>query len=409
MANNLISSSPEEQRLAFLSLKSPRDVAKILDYSYSGLVYHIYKTPDEEKYKIFEIPKKSGGMRLIASPSRPIKIIQGRLNEVLQNVYIPKPVTYGFIRERNIVQNAKRHQKKNWVLNIDLENFFPSINFGRVRGMFMGKPFRLPAPAATILAQICCYKNELPQGAPTSPIISNMICAKLDSQLQDLAWQYKCFYTRYADDITFSTTLLEFPSEIASVSPGFDVTLGNELEKIIKENGFDINQKKTRAFPRHKRQEVTGLTVNKIPNVRRKYIMQIRAMLHDWENTDLESAQIKYATFESNQKYRNPESETPSFKQVVRGKINFLKMVKGSDNHIYKIFREKLKYLSRRDKNIPLANIPSVVERQIIIYTEGITDKLILQTAWKKLHSEEEFPYKIVTIQPYRCSNETLL
>ncbi len=250
------------------------------------------------------------------------------------------------------------------------------------------------------LHRYVAIKNELPQGAPTSPIISNMICAKLDSQLQDLAWQHKCFYTRYADDITFSTTLLEFPSEIASVSPVFSVTLGNELKRIIKENGFDVNQKKTRAFPHHKRQEVTGLTVNKTPNVRRKYIMQIRAMLHDWENTDLESAQIKYAAFESNQKYRNPESEIPSFKQVVRGKINFLKMVKGSNNHVYKRFRDKLKFLNRQDKNIPLANIPSAMERQIIIYTEGITDKLILQTAWKKLHpNEEEYPYKIKEVE----------
>jgi RNA-directed DNA polymerase len=287
MADDLFSISPEKQRQAFLSLKSPRDVAKLLDYTYSGLVYHVYRTPSEEKYKTFEIPKKSGGMRQIASPSRPIKIIQGRLNEVLRNVYDPKPVAYGFIRKRDIVKNARRHQKKNWVLNIDLEDFFPSINFGRVRGMFMGKPYKLPAPVATILAQICCHKNELPQGAPTSPIISNMICAKLDSQLQDLAWKNKSFYTRYADDITFSTTLLEFPVEIASVDFAFDVTLGHELQRIINENGFNINPKKTRAFPRHKRQEVTGLTVNKSPNVRRKYIMQIRAMLHDWNMNKL--------------------------------------------------------------------------------------------------------------------------
>lgn len=210
MSDNLLSIPPDEQRQAFMSLTNPRDVAKLLDYKYSNFVFHIYKTSDKDKYTVFEVPKKSGGIRIITTPSHSMKRIQRRLNEVLQKVYKPKPVVYGFVQNRNIVENAERHKKKNWVLNLDLENFFPSINFGRVRGMFMGKPYNLPASVATLLAQICCFNNELPQGAPTSPIVSNMICAKLDSQLQDLAWQHHCFYTRYADDITFQLPCLNF-------------------------------------------------------------------------------------------------------------------------------------------------------------------------------------------------------
>jgi RNA-directed DNA polymerase len=179
---------------------------------------------------------------------------------------------------KNIVDNAQRHKKKRWVLNIDLDNFFPSINFGRVRGMFLKKPFYVPESVATLLAQICCYGNNLPQGAPTSPIISNMICAKMDSELQDLAWTCRCFYTRYADDITFSTTLPDFPVQIAKVHSLLDIELGKELKGIIESNGFNINPNKTRAFSYKQRQEVTGLTVNKRPNVRRKYIMQVRAI-----------------------------------------------------------------------------------------------------------------------------------
>ena len=168
------------------ALPISRDVAKLLDYRYSALVYQLYKVSDDEKYETFEIPKKAGGSRTITVPSRVLKLIQRRLAEVLQNTYKPKPVVYGFVPGKNIVDNAKMHKKKNWVLNIDLEDFFSSINFGRVRGMFIGKPYNLPASVATVLAQICIYKNQLPQGAPTSPVVSNMICAKMDSELQDL-------------------------------------------------------------------------------------------------------------------------------------------------------------------------------------------------------------------------------
>ena len=97
---------------------------------------------------------------------------------------------------------------------IDLENFFPSINFGRVRGLFMSEPFNVPQAGATILAQLCCHRGVLPQGAPTSPVISNIICSRLDRQLMKLAQSHNCFCTRYADDITFSKTRTAFPAEI---------------------------------------------------------------------------------------------------------------------------------------------------------------------------------------------------
>jgi RNA-directed DNA polymerase len=388
MSSQLLSTPPTELRQAFLSLKSPRDVAKLLDYRYSALVYQIYKTPDDKKYITFEISKKSGGIRTITSPSPVLKLIQRRLAEVLQNIYKPKPVVYGFVQGKNIVDNANRHKKKNWVLNIDLENFFPSINFGRVRGMFMGKPYNLPESVSTILAQICCYKNDLPQGAPTSPIISNMICSKMDSELQDLAWTCRCFYTRYADDITFSTTLHELPVQIAKAHSLLDVEVGIELENIIKSNGFKINHNKTRAFSHQQRQEVTGLTVNKFPNVRRKYIAQIRAMLHAWDKYGLQATEEEhFNTY--NQKHRNPKSKKISFKYIVRGKIEFLGLVKGCDKKVYKDFKDKYRQLSRRNRGIPLRNVSPKTESSLTIYTEGITDKLILETAWKKLYGDK--------------------
>ena len=397
MTKPLLLTTPDKQREEFFSLKNRRDIAVLLGYRYDGLVYQLYKIPVEKKYETFFVPKKSGGLRTIHSPSQTIKHIQRRLNEVLQNVYTSKPVVFGFAKGKNIVDNANKHKKKNWVLNIDLDDFFPSINFGRVRGMFMHKPYNLPAEVATTLAQICCFNNSLPQGAPTSPIISNMICAQMDSQLQDLAWKHRCFYTRYADDITFSTTLHEFPLEIAKANSVLSVELGQELTSIIQQNGFEINHGKVRAFAYFQRQEVTGLTVNKFPNVRRKFVMQIRSMLHAWDKKGLQAAEDEhYAQYDN--KYRNPNSKPPSYKKVVKGKIDFLGMVKGSGDSKYSEFKQEYRRLSRRDKSIPFRNVSAKTERKIIIYTEGPTDTPILKTAWKKLY-EGDILFNILPVE----------
>lgn len=318
----------------------------------------------------------------------------------MQNIYLPKPTVFGFTAGKNIVDNANKHKKKNWVLNIDLENFFPSINFGRVRGMFMHKPYNLPAEAATTLAKICCFNNSLPQGAPTSPIISNMICAQMDSQLQDLAWKHRCFYTRYADDITFSTTLHKFPAEIANVNSVLSVELGQELTNIIQQNGFEINCDKIRAFAYFQRQEVTGLTVNRFPNVRRKYVMQIRSMLHAWDKKGLQAAETQHYDLYDN-KHRNPKSAHPSYKKVVKGRIDFLGQVRGRNNSKYLEFKREYLRLSRRDRNVPFRNISAKTEGKIVIYTEGPTDPLILKIAWKKLYEDDvSFIIAPVEIKP---------
>jgi len=406
MLTQLLSTPLTEQRQAFLSLKTPRDVASLLDYRYSALVYQIYKVPDESKYEIFEIPKKSGGTRTITSPSHTLKLIQRRLAEVLTNVYQPKPVVYGFVPGKNIVENARCHKKKSWVLNIDLENFFPSINFGRVRGMFMGKPYNLPDSVATFLAQICCFKNQIPQGAPTSPIVSNMLCAKMDSELQDLAWNCRSFYTRYADDITFSTTLSELPVQIAKVHSLLDVEIGTELEKIIKTNGFKIHPNKTRAFSQQQRQEVTGLTVNKFPNVRREYIMQIRAMLYAWKKHTLQAAEAVHNELYRSNKHRNPKSDPPSYKKILKGKIEFLGLVKGKDNKVFQKFKKQYQALLLQEKGLRRVKSFDEVnlDKKPRIYTEGVTDALILQTAWKKLYPEVDCPFIIKDCNPVQKS-----
>jgi RNA-directed DNA polymerase len=169
-----------------------------------------------------------------------------------------------------------------------------------------------------------------------------MICAKMDSQLQRLAKECKATYTRYADDITFSTTLSKFPEALASVVEEEGVkkfVLGQPLLDIIIENDFKINEKKIRLQTRGNHQSVTGLTTNKFPNVDRKYIRQVRAMLHAWEKFGLEAAEKEFQK-KYNIKSRLPLKGKTNFKQVLRGKIEFIGMVKGKNNSIYLNYKE---------------------------------------------------------------------
>ncbi len=345
----LLKLTSETLREKFYDLRGVLDIAELLEVSYDHLVYHIYLVESEHRYLTFEIPKKSGGIRQISTPITAIKIIQKKLNQVLQAVYQTKPPVHGFVTGKNIVTNAQSHCKKRYVFNIDLKDFFPSINFGRVRGMLMATPYNLPPDVATVLAQICCYNNQLPQGAPTSPIITNMICAKMDSQLQWLAKDCKSTYTRYADDITFSTTLPKFPHKLAYVLTGEDtekIFIGNRLLAIIHENGFEVNEQKIRLQVKGNHQEVTGLTTNVFPNVDRKYVRQVRAMLYAWAKFGLEAAENEY--FEKYvSKSRLPIKRKLEFQQVLRGKIEFIGMVKGKEDSIYQKYMNQYKILAR--------------------------------------------------------------
>jgi RNA-directed DNA polymerase len=329
-----LSTTPDELRNKFASLSTKQDIAALLEVGVDRLNYHLYVSSRATRYKTFEISKRSGGTREISMPTTPLKIIQQKLNQVLQCVYKPRPPVYSFIHNRDIVKNAKNHLRRQYVLNIDLKDFFPSITFPRVRGLFIAKPYNLNQAVATILAQICCFDSKLPQGAPTSPIVSNMICAKLDNELQRLARKYNCRYTRYADDITFSTQELVFPTALAYNDAKGKLEVGDELKHIIHQNWFDVNPDKVRLRKRNVCQVVTGLIVNESLNVRSQYVRQIRAMLHAWEKYGFENAEKEFLKYHDH-KNRAPFRPPPSFKQIVNGKLGFLGMVVGKDNPIY--------------------------------------------------------------------------
>lgn len=371
----LLRGCADELRTGFSLLCKPQDVAALLDVPYDRLKYHLYIAKDKKRkrYAKFTIPKRRGGVREISAPISALKILQSKLNQVLMAVYERKPCVHGFAKERNVLSNAKVHVRRRYVLNVDLLDFFPSINFGRVRGLFMARPYSLPAEAATVLAQICCHDNALPQGAPTSPVVSNMICAKLDSNLIRLAHANRCSYTRYADDLTFSTNLPQFPSGLArkvETDSGSVTEVGRDLEHVIRENGFEVNTAKVTLRTARERQEVTGITTNEKLNLPRKYVRQIRAMLHAWDKFGIEEAEREFHE-KYNRKHRPPFKEPPRFVQVVEGKLAYLAMVRGRHDGVVLRFQNQFAAL----KGCP-------IQQGVIDWSQPSWRKRLFQSIW---------------------------
>lgn len=268
---------------------SLHDVAALLRFKPKALAFILYRKPEATKYRAFTISKRRGGRREINAPSPELKLLQRRLADLLQDCIdeinsarkTEDELAHEFKRRRSIISNAMKHRKRQHVFNIDIQDFFPSINFGRVRGFFLKDAnFLLHRSVATILAQIACHNNGLPQGSPCSPVISNLIAHVLDIRLCRLASRNGCTYSRYADDITFSTNKPDFPTCIAERVPGqqHEWNVGDQLENVVTSAGFAINSDKTRMQYRSSRQEVTGLVVNKKVNIRTEYRRTVRAM-----------------------------------------------------------------------------------------------------------------------------------
>jgi RNA-directed DNA polymerase len=270
---------------------SLRDVAPLLQFQPKALSYILYIKPKATKYNSFDVPKRGGGVRKIDAPSPELKLLQRHLADLLQNCVeeinqVRKrkdQLAHGFKKDHSIITNATKHRKRQYVFNIDLQDFFPSINFGRVRAFFiMDANFLLHPRVATVLAQIACYNDVLPQGAPCSPVISNLIGHLLDIRLSKLAFENGCTYSRYADDITFSTSKPDFPTSLAKRLAGkaHEWQPGDKLADTVTRAGFAINPLKTRMQYRSSRQVVTGLVVNRKVNVCTDYRRTVRAMVN---------------------------------------------------------------------------------------------------------------------------------
>ena len=306
------------------------------------------------RYRQFKIKKKSGkGLRQITAPrTQTFMMMLSAVNQLFRSTYTPSEYAMGFADGRSVVTNARAHVGMNYVLNIDLKDFFPSIHQARVWKRLQLPPFNFKQPVANLIAGLCCMKDSrededgimksvfvLPQGAPTSPVITNMICDKLDFYLSRLAKRFNMNYTRYADDITFSSMRYVYSKKGKFML---------ELERIIKEQGFTINESKTRLQKRGDRQEVTGIVVSDKLNVTQKYVRDIRNILYMWDRYGYNVAYGKFFP-----KYKEEKGHVkkgnPDLINVIDGKLMYLKMVKGDDDPVYIRLYDKFQKLANKD------------------------------------------------------------
>ncbi|MBC8035141.1 MAG: RNA-directed DNA polymerase [Chitinophagaceae bacterium] len=249
-------------------------------------------------YQHFYLPKKSGGKRLISAPMPRLKAVQ---NWILHNILYRiknSDAAHGFVPGRSIVTNATPHVGKELVINIDLRDFFPSVAYKRVKGLFVKLGYS--EQLATILGLLCTEpdvdeivldnrkyyvaktERHLPQGAQSSPAITNLICYKLDKRFEGLAARHGYSYTRYADDMTFSAN-------------GEGIEKAGQLmafvKKVIKEEGFTIHPEKLRVMRKGDKREVTGVVVNDKLSIDRETLRKFRALLHQISKTGLSQKQ----------------------------------------------------------------------------------------------------------------------
>lgn len=255
-------------------------------------------------YRTFFIDKKNGTKRQIDEPLPSLKEIQHWiLHEILESVPV-SPYAKAFVKGRSVRDNARFHRRQNKVLTMDIEDFFPSIDIGRVLHLFLGLGYR--ENVAVLMSNLCCYKNHLPQGAPTSPALANLIAGTLDYKIVDYIKKQKIRYTRYADDMTFSGDFHEGD-------------LIKNVQRIAKRQGFRIKEEKTRVRKKHQRQEVTGIVVNEKMQVSREIRRQIRSDMY----------YIQKYGLDSHLEYRGVEKE--KYIQHMRGLISYCIFVNPRD------------------------------------------------------------------------------
>jgi hypothetical protein len=470
--------------------------AKTVPFELKQLTWYGNPKLAKKRYKEFSVKKKSGTLRTIHAPVKGLKAIQRTLAFILQCMFEPHYAATGFALGKSILDNARIHEGNKYVFNIDLKDFFPSIDQARVWKCLQLKPFNLVDPKlnseeenatiktgirkfvtefketifykidsnaltlvidkkgnyknyrnrltchlpkpevevdngnglaalkqlsdfkklandlvfedakkyilteenisklsklftsrlslANLIASLCCTemiverlnekgdwmsvkRNVLPQGAPTSPIITNIICQRLDHLLSGVAKRFGLKYSRYADDITFSSMHNVYQENSDFIK---------ELHRIVKEQGFHIKASKTRLQKEGYRQEVTGLLVNEKANVQKRYIKQLRMWLYYWERYGYDRA---YSFFL--QQYVSDKGHVkkgkPDMVNVISGKLDYLKMVKGAENDLY------LKLKSRFAK---LSGVKSPIDSLLEIWElEGI------ENAMNRYYNENSF------------------
>ena len=371
-----------------VKIKNNKELAEVLGISVGRLTYYAYYLSADEKYSSFNISKRGGGERLIEAPVKGLKDLQKKIVEYLTTFFKPRSCVFAYVEGRGIVENADVHDLQRWILRVDLTDFFHSITQKRLVGVFSSQPFSMSHDAARTLSFLCTMNGRLAQGAPTSPILSNIICRGLDYKLKELSAKNKCYYTRYADDIFISNSGASFPRTIAEKLEDGSVELSESFCEVVSNAGFKVNLKKVFLRSRAERQIVTGLVVNKKINVPREFVRSIRAALYSWEIFGLEDAE-KFWARNIDKKSRH-ERSSPRFRWVLRGQINHVGHVKGYSDSVYLGLARRLAALDDSFK-LDERKIRKAIAEEIQIYTEGPTDIKHLSNAFEVYQSRGEF------------------
>ncbi len=278
-------------------------------------------------YTTYTIPKRDGSDRTICAPKKQLKWVQRQILHHILTKAPPHSAAHGFVNGRSTVSNAGPHVGAELIVKFDLKDFFPTIHYFRVIGLFASLGYPVgncmfgtdddSNQIAPVLARLCCYTPDpkkwgsavLPQGAPTSPAISNLVCRRFDARLVGLATANKGVYTRYADDLTFS-----FPQAES-------LNLGRFrwwVDQVCQQEGFIINQEKFRVIRNSQRQVVTGIVVNEALRVPRELRRELRAILHNCDKTGIATQAEQHPDFKGN---------VGAFSQYLRGIAAYLNMV----------------------------------------------------------------------------------
>lgn len=330
----------DELLTRFLAVRTAPELCRILQTSYRNVQHHILNPV----YREFSIPKKRGKARAIQAPAPDLMELQQRINLLLQMRYenVAPEVSTGFRKNLStgrkpcsIVENARIHVGKKMLLNLDIKEFFGSIKIEKVYLLFRSDLFQFPENLAKSLAYLCCYRGILPTGAPTSPVLSNFIMLKADHRLDLLAREHRCYFSRYADDLTFSGD---------DSIPDYFPTL---VEEVLRKDGFELHPEKIRWRGKDKKQKVTGIKVNVKPNIERDYYRRIRAMMHSIRTRGLFEA----AALHFGKSFVSPE-EISFFIHRLTGMIAFTGDVRGRQDPLYlKLLNESGAYWGRPSQN----------------------------------------------------------
>ena len=350
--------------LDFTSLLNRIKISELGDRGYPFTLPQVYYFINSKRstahYREFTIPKKSGGVRTISAPVRLLRSMQTYTNRILQSLYEAPNCVTGFVPSKSVADNARIHVGMNYVFNTDLKDFFSSIPQARVWGALRTRPFCFNETLASAIAGLCCIEelrieNEeeadgdlpeaklvhvLPQGSPCSPILTNIVCHNLDWKLSGLARRFHLRYSRYADDITFSSNHNVYQE---------DGEFMTEFRRIIAEQNFTLNEKKTRLQKKGERQEVTGLVVSNRVNVTREYVRDLDNLLYIWERYGRHAAFTKFlARYVPKQNFprKNPEMIS-----TIQGRLSYIRMVKGAEDPTLKKLQKRFERLLARPEN----------------------------------------------------------